>query len=240
MKKKFAKLLMAMLCLSLCLAMLASCDLTDLNPLKAGQENAEKEGSEPENSETDVEAMAKAEWNEKVAEKNFENYTVSMEGRMTVTQAGLYETTADMSQIIKVTSDKISITILSDVAGDSDEYTQVYEGEIAEVTKTQNAQLFLTIIRDYENFVYDKETKTYKIPEPVVFEEVLKGIEGQELFDVPTRIEVREASVTFTKDGLLATLVSDYSQTMELAGQTVTTSGKVTWTFSNFGTTVIE
>ena len=234
MKKKLTKLLMAMLCLVLCLAMFAACDQTD----------GETQKPEQEDSEPEVEGMAATEWSEKVDAKNFENYTVSMEGRMTVTQNGQEETTADLSQTIKVTSDKVSVTARASVPGqngETAEFTQTYDGEMAQVYKTQTAQLFLSIIRDYDNFVYDKATNTYKIPETVVVEETLKGTSSTEgMIDVPTRIEIREAVVTFTNDGKLAKLVSDYSQTMTMDGDSITTAGKTTWTFSNFGTTVIE
>ncbi len=188
------------------------------------------------------EEMFQAEWDAKLADKMFENYTYSMEGRMTVTQDGEPETTSDMRQIVKVTSDKVSTTVYADSVeepGGSGGFTQVYEGEIAEATKTQNAQLFLTILRDYENFEYDAETNTYKIPETVVFEEVLKAVSGDGMFDVPARIEVREAVVTFSEDGRIATLVSDYTQAMDFGGSMVTTAGVTTWTFTDFGTTVI-
>ena len=163
---------------------------------------------------------------------------------MTVTQNGQEDVTADVSQTIKVTSDKVSVTARANAPGqngETEELTQTYDGEMAQIYKTQTAQLFLRMIRDYDNFVYDKATNTYKIPETVVVEETLKGTSSTEgMIDVPTRIEIREAVVTFTNDGKLAKLVSDYSQTMTMDGDSITTAGKTTWTFSNFGTTVIE
>lgn len=58
-------------------------------------------------------------------------------------------------------------------------------------------------------------------------------------FDVPAVIEMREATVELSADGSLVKLVCDYSQKMEL-GIVTETSGITTWTFSNYGTTVIE
>ena len=123
---------------------------------------------------------------------------------------------------------------------DSGEFTLVYDGEVAESQKIQNSHLFLFILREYDNFVYDADTNTYIIPETVVMEDVVKSIgEGGKMFDVEVRIEIREAVVTFTDDGMLSTFTCDYTQTMYM-DQTITTSGQTTWTFSDFGTTVIE
>ena len=234
MNTKFAKIFMVILCLSLCLTFAVGCD-------------TEEEPTETEAAttiETTFDGIEQSEWDSKFTDNVFQNYTVIFEGKMSVTQDGVYDSTSDVWQKIKVTSDKIEIALGASEVGSPDgsgETTMTFDGEAAETQKIQNSQLFLLILRDYDNFEYDAETDTYIIPEPIVLNEVLKGMHGDgTLFDVPTKIEIREAIVTFTEDGILSTFRCDYSQTMDMGDQIVTTSGKTTWTFTDFGTTVIE
>ena len=239
MNTKISKILMMILCLSLCLALAVGCDTED--------EPTAPEATTPATTTTTaatVDGLAKTEWDAKFTDNVFQNYTVIFEGRMSVTEDGAYDSTSDVWQKIKVTADKMEITIRvgeSGVPGEPGEFTMALDGEAAEAEKIQNSQLFLSMLRKYENFKYDAVTKTYIIPEPIVLNEVLKATHGDgTLFDVPTRIEMREAVVSFAENGMISTFVCDYSQTMDMGNQVVNTSGKTTWTFLDFGTTVIE
>ena len=181
-------------------------------------------------------------WAAKFADEVFENYTVIFEGRMTVTENGAYDSTSDVWQKIQVTSDMMAITVQAtevDSPENSGTFTITLEGVEASVQKIQNSQLFLLILRDYDNFIYDATTNSYIIPQTITMQETLQALAGDNtFFPVLVRIEIREAIVTFSEDGKLATFTCDYTQTM--IDFNVTTSGKTTWTFSDFGTTVIS
>lgn len=185
--------------------------------------------------------LSEEKWNTMLSDANFENYTLTMEGTMTATDQGMPDTTSNVKSIIKMTEDKMALDILNDdILGDL-----LFDGEIAEAQKIQYSQVFMTLLEDYKNFTYDAETDTYKVTTNVRIEKVLKGIiiengETPTLFDIPTVLEMREAEVTVSGDGKLLKFVCDYSQTMDVGGGEMSFSGITTWTFSDYGTTVIE
>ena len=79
------------------------------------------------------------------------------------------------------------------------------------------------------------------INEPIVIEEIGYGVHGDgSLFEIPLIIEFKDAVVTFADNGMISTLVCDYSQTMDFGDRIVVSAGQTTWTFADFGTTVIE
>ena len=240
MNKKFAKIIGVILCLSLLLTLAVGCD-SDEEPTPS-EESTETEADTT--TEAPVVGLEKTAWEAKFSDEVFKNYTVIFEGTMTVTQDGVVDSTSLVWQKIKTTAEKVELTLrASEVASptNSDEVTMSFEGETAEIQKIQNSQLFLTILRKYENFKYNAEANTYTIPEDIVLNEVLKASHRDgTLFDVPAQIEIREAVVTFSEDGMIATFSCDYSQAMDIGDSIVTTSGKTTWTFTDFGTTVIE
>lgn len=249
---------------SMCLLFtLAACDISieDLEALAGVTAPAELGGADldlpsaittdavDKNEETATEkqsfnAMAKNDWMDMIDDSVFENYTCMMEGVMTVTQNGANEGTTAVKEMIRVTEEKMA----SDIYADG-EYVEtiVVDGDTAAAQKEQSAQIFKTLLAEYDSFSYDAQTNTYKVTATVKIETVLKSLtydleSGQMVTaDVPAVIEMHEAELTLTEDGKLSTFVCDYSQTMTMvAGFSVTTSGRVTWNFSDFGTTVID
>ena len=264
MNNKFARLLAVILSVFMCMAAFAACDVSDLEaetepattgvieknddtteaPTTAdGEEDATTEaptteqGGEEATTEAPVQ-LTKPECDAKFSEQIFQNYTVNLSGIMTVTENGVYNSTADMSQTVKVTSDKISLTLMP---GTEEEFSMEFEGETAIAEKEQNAHIFMLILKDYDSFVYDAENNVYLIGKSIVIEETGYGVDGNgELIDMPIIIEFKEAVVTFADNGMIATLVCDYSQTIVMQGTTIVTAGETTWTFTDFGTTIIE
>ncbi len=202
-----------------------------------------------ENASVAFAGISENKWDQMLADSVFENYTLSIEGRMTVTQSyESGETVSDMKSILKIASDKISLELFgAEVDGTaSDSHVMVLDGDIAEAQKLQNSQLFMLILDGYENFEYDAETGTYKITEAITIKKDLAAIaigsDGNvQTKMIPSTIEIRNAEATLSDDGKILKLVCDYSQTMEFeVGMVTTTSGVTTWTFSDYGTTVIE
>lgn len=191
--------------------------------------------------------ISETEWNGMLSDEMFENYTFVMEGEMTVTQNGEVQSTSDVKERIKIASDKISIELFAaDTDSEAtDSEAMVFDGEYAAALKLQYTEIFVPLLQKYDSFVYDANTKTYKVTETVTIDTVLTGInfyedESFEMFDLPATIEMREGEVMLSDDGKLLTFVCDYTQTMNMGGGAIATSGITTWTFSDFGTTVIE
>lgn len=197
-----------------------------------------------EGDPSDVEGVLKeSEWDQLLSDDMLANYTVIMEGNMSVTTNGKDEGTSDVKQKTKVANGKLSMEIF---AGDQSIDTMVIDGDLAKAQMTQTSQLFKTLMAEYDNFTYDADKKIYKVTESVTIDTVLKGFgyeDGGAIreFDVPTVIVMRDAEITVSEDGELVSFVCDYSQSMSMTdGDEVVTSGNVTWSFSDFGTTVIE
>ena len=266
MKIKLISLFAILMCAATCLFSLTSCDIMDYVDDLADEidtsvldatvvvtdiyadanETADAtETEEATEKETDA-GVNEEQWAQMISEVSFENYTLNIDGVMTVTYNGQAGETSTVKQCIKVTSDKVSMYSdpQNSEAGDGEPLNLVFDGEIAEAQKLQFAQVFMAMLSDFSNFKYDVETNTYIIPETVVIEKVLKGIaileDDVQLFDAPTKIEMREAEVTISEDGKLLKLVCDYTQTIEVNGSTSSNAGLTTWTFSDYGTTVIE
>ena len=257
MKVKFLSFLALFICAAICLAALGSCDLLAKN---TATEDATEDSTASESNSTAPDAstagtvespdngnipqLDQTEWDKMISEASFENYTLNMSGIMTVTVNGEVGGTSDIRECVKVGKDKVAIYIFADEnANTSNTEAMIVDGEIAKAQKLQYSQLFMTMLKDFQNFTYDEKTNTYRIPNTITIETVLKGLsfsdDGQvSEIDVPTAIVMREATVTVSEDGKLLQLVCDYTQTMKQQG--VSTSGKTTWSFSDYGTTVVE
>ncbi|MBR6769259.1 MAG: hypothetical protein IKM34_07225 [Clostridia bacterium] len=193
------------------------------------------------------ESISRPAWEAMLSAAKFENYTLSLEGAMTVTQNGESAVENNVKETVKVTADKVLAEMYAEDedSSASDKVTLLFEGDVAKAHKIQYEQIFLALLSDYDNFVYDAASGTYKVANTVSMDIVLKAVSLSgngtitEIFDVPAVIEMREATVELSADGSLVKLVCDYSQKMEL-GIVTETSGITTWTFSNYGTTVIE
>ena len=187
--------------------------------------------------------LAAPEWSNMLSAANFENYTVTYTGRMTVVEENV---TSDVNQIVRVAGGRMELVIFMSDEDSSDEefFSDVYEGDIAKSQKQELEQVFLLMLSKRDAFKYDAESDTYLVTETITIEETMVGISyidgiPQE-FDCPTVIEMRNGEVSVSEDGKLMKFTCDYSQTMDLHGQLTTIIGHTTWTFSDYGTTVID
>ena len=273
MKAKLISMMAAIICIALCLAPLASCDddggASDGTTAKTGVTTVpdtsapdtdvpgtseptteSPETSAPETSAPDTDTkpvIDKTAWENMLSDKSFENYTLTLEGRMTAVQDGVEQGTSDVRETVKITVGKVEITVYAEDVDSpaNDSFTIVVEGEAAEAQKEQISQIFLAVLSHYESFVYDPLTGNYTVPETLTVETVLKGVsytpEGElTTFSIPATLVIREAVAAVSADGKLLTFVCDYTQAMNMGGSVISTSGKTTWSFSDYGTTVIE
>lgn len=195
------------------------------------------------------EGVSRPTWDDMLSAAKFENYTFSMEGAMTVLQNGENAGTSNVKETFKVTKDKLWVEMYGETVDSSasDQQTILFVGEAAAAQKLQCEQIFLALLAEYDNFTYDAASDSYKLHKTVTLDTTLKAFsfsqDGtiRETFDMPAVIEMREATVELSVDGSLVKFVCDYSQTMQYDIETVTeTTGITTWTFGNYGTTVIE
>ncbi len=185
--------------------------------------------------------VSESKWDAMLSDANFENYTLETTGTVTTTAGGQSFMSTEKS-IFKAADDKIEITLF-DPSGDSD--CVVYDGEIARAQKRQYSQVFLCLLREYEHFTYDAAQKAYTVTKTITISDTFKTIvndpeTGVQMVDMPITIEMRNAKATLSNDGKLLELVCDYTQSMSMQGNDVTLSGLTTWTFSNYGATVIN
>lgn len=236
MKKLLILTLAILLCLTTSVCLL-SCD---------DEKNAEETSAQT----TDESTATKNTWeglNTEDSLNKLDNYTITIEGKMSVTQDGQDQGVSDMKQVIKIADGKME-TILygSNENGEMEpaDNSIILEGEMAETQKAQNNQLLEVILGEYKNFIYDSETESYSITETIVVEKEMDGFsmdpDGNTIsIKTPTKITIKNAKVTLTNDGKLATLVCDYTQEMNMGGKIIITSGLTTWTVTDYGTTVI-
>ena len=91
MNTKISKIIIIILCLSLCFTFAVGCDTEE--------EITETEATTA--TETTFDGIEKSEWDLKFTDEAFQNYTVVFEGKMSVTENGEYDSTSDVWQKIK-------------------------------------------------------------------------------------------------------------------------------------------
>lgn len=198
-----------------------------------------KDGKEPSAG------VSENEWDAMLDSKNFENYTLTLTGEMTQSH-GDTGYTSQVNETVKITKDKVLMITAAEVADPTvtEDRDVLFEGEMALAQKTQFEQIFLALLSKYESFVYDAQTKTYTVGQTVRMDIDLVSYSYDDTGviqtrSVPSTLEMQKATVTLSEDGKLMKFVCDYTQTMKLQ-ENVVISGLTTWTFSDYGTTVIE
>ena len=205
------------------------------------QAPTQSETQAPTQSETQEEAkdtgVSEEKWESMVSDDIFANYTVEMKGLMTAYVNGNSQGESDAHAIYHITTDSIEFVIMDqgEPAG-----SMVLVGEDAVAQKYEFSIIFRSILNEYDKFVYDPETDEYLIDDATInvnAHVVTNGVLSDDT--IPVVIEVKDGKASFSEDGKIAKLVCDYTQTMTQNGGTTKVTGVVTWTFSDFGTTVI-
>jgi hypothetical protein len=106
--------------------------------------------------------------------------------------------------------------------------------ELAANKKAQE-QVFLALLADYNNFVWDKDKQAFVNSGTVTVEIPM------ETFTSSVSVVMENATVYITEEGQIEHFVCDYTQTTRMPESTIVSSAKnFSWTFSDYGTTVIE
>ena len=165
-------------------------------------------------------------WQESLAEQKFDNVTVHYSFK-----------TPEMTQnhIVKIANDEVYRE--ATMIGDGFDYTDsvFYTGEEGILQRDMFLSVFLALLADRDHYVYDSETGLYLSPNEVTTtlpmdedniyaKEVMTN--GKAKFDSTGKLEEFSCSLT----------ESIYKNDV-LEGEV---SGEVVWTFSDYGTTVID
>ncbi|MBQ3219077.1 MAG: hypothetical protein IJB32_00575 [Clostridia bacterium] len=116
--------------------------------------------------------------------------------------------------------------------------------EVFEVTGTQaNGQrkmfydMYATLLKDYDNFVYDSVKSIYTTPNEIIVD-VSKSV-GE--MSTKVYVSIKNAQVKFGANGKLEYFEAHHTESIyENDTLLASISGKIIWTYSNYGTTVIE
>ena len=190
--------------------------------------------------------LSKEEWSDIIAESTFDNYTLLMEGSMTVRTNGITLATSNVKEEMKIADNKMLVTMFATDGNSSDDSSTLFEGNIADTQIAQTSEMFVKVLNKFESFVYHKNTNTYTIDETISYDTVLQSVINSSdgsftTQELPTTITVSGIEISLSDDGQLLKLVCDYTQSMDMGlGIKTSTSGATTWTFSNYGTTVID
>ena len=175
-------------------------------------------------------AVEEEEWEAAVAEQKFDNVTIHY--------TFATEDMGTQTHVVKITEDKVyrSIAmILDDGTPDYEELT--FEGEEATQQRDMFLQIFLSLLAEKENFVYDRTLKAYKMPEEVQTK-LEQGDRGYYVLGT-----MRDGVVTFDAQGNVTSFVFWISEAVygvtdnEMQYET---KGTITLSFSDYGTTVVE
>ena len=249
MKNLLLKLMAVLICFSLLSAFVAC---------NKGPEGTEQDGSGSDNGgneapgngddetpgddevpgesggETAEEVVSEEKWNAMVSAANFENYSFVFSGITSTYMDGrLVVEDEDVRSTYHVTENAVEMIV-------EDESIIIYDEDAAQ-QKDELSRLFLAILSEYDNFVYDAEKCVYTIDDAVIEVEVTVIVDGTPAPEkTPLRVEVKNGEATVSRDGKVVKLVCDYTQSLTQMGYEITITGATEWVFYDYGTTVIS
>ena len=168
-------------------------------------------------------------WKDFLSEQRFDNVTINFTLSSDVN--GEY---AESSDIVKIADAKVyrkAVWVMSD---DSNELEAVFTGDEAVEQKKIFLGIFLSLLAERDNYVYDEDEGVYKAPNKitVVLDDIREGYHTEEA--------ITNAKVKFDSKGNIEYFSGYFVETVKYGGEVVgVTQGDTVWTFSNFGTTVI-
>ena len=174
--------------------------------------------------------LTEAEWQAMLAAPNFENYTFRQSATLNYSGAS-GNATIDQDVIIKITADMMTIT---DQLGQG--LNATFEGDELDEQRGAYEDVFLALLADFDNFAYDADTATYKTNSTISLDLDLQS-EG-----LTAKITMKDGVVTLTEDGKLAKFSCHFTQEMTVpgVGDITVIAPDMTWSFSAYGTTVID
>ena len=197
-------------------------------------ESGDEETPGESGGETAEEVVSEEKWNAMVSAANFENYSFVFSGITSTYMDGrLVVENEDVRSTYHVTENAVEMIV-------DDESIIIYDEDAAQ-QKDELSCLFLAILSEYDNFVYDAEKCVYTIDDAVIEVEVTVIVDGTPAPEkTPMRVEVKNGEATVSRDGKVVKLVCDYTQSLTQMGYEITITGATEWVFYDYGTTVIS
>ncbi|MBQ8885900.1 MAG: hypothetical protein IJY62_06005 [Clostridia bacterium] len=157
-------------------------------------------------------------WNTAVAPANFDNVTFSIEGAFL---DGLAEGNegGEFSYVCKVDGD--SATMNGETLG----------SESVAGLKSVYINTAIEIIEDFAKFTYDEDSKTYKSNQDIIYTVTVMGYEAE--------ITAKDVVVTVDANTNIASIFCTMVQSFSQNGVPTQYTLSITFTYSNYGTTVI-
>lgn len=231
MKKALSLLLVVFMLVTL----LASCDapIGDLVGNLTGDLAGDVTGDVTGNGATEipVTGITKEEWQEAISEEKFDNitivYTIKYDEQYTEMLNGMTE----VVQTVKICDDQVYRTL-----GES--LCAYFTDEEAVSQRGMFLEVFLALLAEKDNYVYDAESKSYVAPEKI---SVTLNLDGNRT----DLVEMDNGVVKFDEKGRLVSFTCTLKETVTTPttdGQTQTVTAPVCdsiWTFTDYGSTVI-
>ena len=215
---------------------------------------SEPEASSPAESEPDISLpeisapddgeapiITEEEWNAAIAPISFENYTMLTSGYI-IQDDG---TEMQQDQVVKVTADRMTVAltvVMEKMLGQPVEnpetqniFFDFYKNpEELAMQKNSQEQVFLALLADYNKFVWDQDKQAFVNSGTVTVEIPMQSYASS------VSVVMENATLYITEEGQIKCFVCDYTQTTKMAENTIVSSVKnFSWTFSDYGTTVI-
>lgn len=251
MKKALSLFLATIACLSVGMAFTACGESNEASspeastPIESTPAQSSPTQSEPESSTPTEEevftGITEEEWNAAIAPISFENYTMVADGYVKQNDG----TEMQQYNVIKMTENRMTVDMTATlykklgVTLETPEVMNVlfdfYENpDEFEAQKNAQEQVFLALLADYKNYQWNAEKQAYVCTQPFTVEIYMA------VYDTSVSILMTNGSLYLTNNGKVDKFVCDYTQTMVMPGETMVVDTNFTWTFSDYGTTVIE
>ena len=231
------KTLSLILTVLLLLAIFTSCDAAETPteaptgaPTEAPTETPTEAPTETPTEAPEKIEITKEEWQEAIAEERFDNITILYDISYTDSTSGM---AGSSKQTVKICDGKV---FRSNLSGENALYMYFTDDE-AVAQRKMFLDVFLALLAERDNYVYDAESDSYKAPKTISV--TVSPAPGRSEF-----VKMDDGVVKFDKDGRLVSFTCKISETITYSDgglmQTVElpTANSV-WTFSNYGSTVI-
>lgn len=178
-------------------------------------------------------AMTKAQWEAMLDPSNFENFTVI--GQTSMKYSFMNQNYSNEQETItKITNNKVRLGLVFE---GKDQGYQTYEGIEAEEQRRACYESFSDLLANYDDFKYDNTTKTYVNVEPINVE--LTTTQSGHTVNIVAVI--KDVVVNIGNDGKLLSVTYNGSYNIKASEtEVIPATINENWTFSNYGTTVIE
>lgn len=168
-------------------------------------------------SETTVSAgITEEKWNEAIAESNFDNVTFAFSGQFIEGPKGDQD---EFGYVCKISGNSATMD------------NEVLDGEQVASLKSVYINTANAIVKDFDDFTYDEASETYKSKQDIVYTVTVMGMDAT--------ITAQNVSVTLDETDKIASISCKMKQNFTERGSLKEYVLDITFTYSNYGTTVI-